>query len=260
MKFLKITAAAAALAAVAFAGAAQAKEWTKVRMGTEGAYPPFNYIDSDGNLGGFDVEIGNALCEELKIECVWVTQDWDGIIPGLVAGKFDTIIASMSITPERQKKISFSEKYYNTPPALAVPKDSDLKGVTLEDLKGRIIGAQSSTTHSTYAEQTFTESDVRLYPTAEDYKLDLESGRIDGAVDDVMVLSQWIDEEGGDCCKILGTFKSVPEIHGEGAGIGVRKGDEDLAAMFSKAIKAIRANGKYKEINDKYFKFDVYGE
>ncbi|OKL43129.1 ABC transporter substrate-binding protein [Pseudovibrio exalbescens] len=258
MRFLRFAAVAAL--AVATIGGAHAKEWTKVRMGTEGAYPPFNYTTADGKLVGFDIEIGNALCEELKIECEWVTQDWDGIIPGLVAGKYDTILASMSITPERQEQISFSEKYYNTPPAIAVPKDSELTGITMEDLKDISIGAQSSTTHSVYAEEFFTESDVRLYPTAEEYKLDLESGRVDAVVDDVMVLSQWIESEEGSCCKILGTLKSVPRIHGEGAGIGVRKGDEDLAAMFSEAIKAIRANGKYKEINDKYFNFDVYGD
>ncbi|WP_068082143.1 ABC transporter substrate-binding protein [Polycladidibacter stylochi] len=259
MKFMRL-AAVAALSLATLAGVAEAKEWKKVRMGTEGAYPPFNYVDASGKLTGFDVEIGQALCDEMKVECEWVTQEWDGIIPGLVAGKFDTIIASMSITDERRQKISFSEKYYNTPPALAVRKDTDLTGVTPADLKDRVIGAQSSTTHAIYAEQTFVDSDVRLYPTSEDYKLDLESGRVDGVNDDIMVLTEWIDSDKGACCKILGTYKTVPSIHGEGAGIGVRKGDEDLAAMFSKAIKAIRANGKYKEINDKYFKFDVYGD
>ncbi|MTI16975.1 transporter substrate-binding domain-containing protein [Rhodobacteraceae bacterium RKSG542] len=256
---LKHIVAVAALAMVAVGGA-QAKEWKKIRMGTEGAYPPFNYTTSAGELVGFDIEIGNALCEEMKVECEWVTQDWDGIIPGLIAGKYDTILASMSITPEREEKISFSEKYYNTPPAIAVRKDSDLKGVTPADLAGKKIGAQSSTTHSIYAEQTFTDSDIVLYPTSEEYKLDLESGRVDAVGDDVMVLQGWIDSDEGSCCKILGTLKSVDEIHGKGAGIGVRKGDEDLAAMFSDAIAAIRANGKYKEINDKYFAFDAYGE
>lgn len=251
----------AAVAALALAAATgvQAKEWTKVRMGTEGAYPPFNFTTADGTLTGFDVEIGNALCEELKLECTWVTQDWDGIIPGLIAGKYDTILASMSITPERMEKISFSEKYYNTPPAIAVRKDSELTEATVEGLEGVRLGAQSSTTHSQFAEEILKGSDVALYPTSEEYKLDLENGRVDAVVDDVMVLDQWVKSEEGACCKILGTMSSVESIHGKGAGIGVRKGDEDLAALFTKGIAALRANGKYKEINDKYFEFDVYG-
>ncbi|WP_310620312.1 ABC transporter substrate-binding protein [Flexibacterium corallicola] len=258
MRFMRFAAiAAVALSAI---GGAEAKEWTKIRMGTEGAYPPFNYTTADGTLTGFDVEIGNALCEEMQVECEWVTQDWDGIIPGLIAGKYDTIIASMSITPEREEKISFSEKYYNTPPGMAVQKGSDLKSTSPADLADKKIGAQSSTTHSIYSEQFYPDSNVSLYPTSEEYKLDLENGRVDAVVDDVMVLTEWVKSDEGACCEILGTMKSVEEIHGAGAGIGVRKGDEELAEKLTAAIAAIRANGKYKEINDKYFTFDVYGE
>jgi polar amino acid transport system substrate-binding protein len=155
--------------------------------------------------------------------------------------------------------IDFTEKYYNTPPAIAVPSGSTLKGVTAEDLKGVKLGAQSSTTHSNYAEAKFPDADLQLYPTADEYKLDLESGRIDAAIDDVVVLSEWIDSDAGKCCRILGTVTPDPVINGLGAGIGIRKEDSDLKALFNTAIEAIRANGKYKEINDKYFKFDVYG-
>jgi polar amino acid transport system substrate-binding protein len=195
----------------------------------------------------------------MKVECVFVTQDWDGIIPALQAGKFDAIIASMSITDERKKKVDFSEKYYNTPPAIAVPKDSDITGVDARALAGKTVGAQSSTTHSNYAETTYTDSDLRMYPTADEYKLDLANGRLDAVTDDVTVLEEWVNSEDGACCRIVGTIKPVPEIHGEGAGIAVRKGETELAERFNAAIKAIRANGRYKEINDKYFTFDAYG-
>ncbi|SFT79114.1 ABC transporter substrate-binding protein [Mesorhizobium sp. YR577] len=239
-------------------GAAQAQEKT-IKIGTEGAYPPFNNLTADGKLEGFDIDIANALCEEMKAKCEFVTQDWDGIIPALQAGKFDAIIASMSITPERLEKVDFSEKYYNTPSAIAVPKDSELKGVTKEDLAGKTIGVQGSTTHFNYAEKTFTDSEVKAYPTAQEYQLDIANGRLDAVEDDIVVLSQWLDSADGACCKLLGQPSPQPvEIFGPGAGIAVRKGDA-LAAEFSAAIKAIRANGKYKEINDKYFKFDVYG-
>jgi polar amino acid transport system substrate-binding protein len=247
------------VSAIALAiGAAQAQEKT-IKIGTEGAYPPFNNLTADGKLEGFDIDIANALCEEMKAKCEFVTQDWDGIIPALQAGKFDAIIASMSITPERLEKVDFSEKYYNTPSAIAVPKDSDLKGVTKEDLAGKTIGVQGSTTHFNYAEKTFTDATVKAYPTAQEYQLDIANGRLDAVEDDIVVLSQWLDSADGACCKLLGQPSPQPvEIFGPGAGIAVRKGD-GLAAEFSAAIKAIRANGKYKEINDKYFKFDVYG-
>ena len=250
---LVISAAALALSI----GAAQAQE--KLRIGTEGAYPPFNNLTADGQLVGFDIDIANALCEEMKVECEFVTQDWDGIIPALQANRFDAIIASMSITEERMKQVDFTNKYYNTPPAIVAPKDTDIQGVTKEDLAGKSIGVQGSTTHSNYAEATYTDSEVRSYPTADEYKLDLINGRIDAANDDITVLEEWLATEEGACCKIVGTITPVDEIHGKGAGIAIRKGEDELRERFNAAIDAIRANGKYKEINDKYFKFDAYG-
>jgi polar amino acid transport system substrate-binding protein len=254
-RHIRLIASAAAVALLA--GAAQAQD--KVRIGTEGAYPPFNNLNSAGQLEGFDIDIANALCEEMKVECEFITQDWDGIIPALQAGRFDAIIASMSITDERKQQVDFTEKYYNTPPAVAVPKDSDIADVTKEGLAGKSIGAQGSTTHSNFAEATYTDSDVRLYPTADEYKLDIVNGRIDAVVDDIIVLQEWLATPDGACCKIAGTITPVEEIHGPGAGIAIRKGEDELREKFNAAIDAIRANGKYKEINDKYFSFDAYG-
>ena len=239
-------------------GAAQA-EGTKIKIGTEGAYPPFNVLQADGSLTGFDIDIAKALCEEMGAECTFVTQDWDGIIPALLAGKFDAIIASMSITEERRQIVDFTNKYYNTPPAIAVPKDSDITEATDAGLAGRTIGAQSATTHSNYAEQKLSSADLRLYPTPDEYKLDIVSGRIEAVIDDVVVLSKWLASEDGACCKILDTLTPDPLINGEGIGIAVRKGEDDLREAFNAAIKAIRANGVYQEINDGYFEFDVYG-
>ncbi|MHC5653941.1 ABC transporter substrate-binding protein [Stappia sp.] len=258
MRFMKIAAAAAIfLTAV---GGAEAKDWTKVRIATEGAYPPFNNLTSDGQLVGFDVDIAKALCVEMKVECEFVTQEWKGMIPALQAGKFDAVIASMSITEERLKEVDFTDKYYNTPPGIAVPKDSDITEASDAGLAGKFLGAQSSTTHSNYAEAKLPSAELKLYPTPDEYKLDLSSGRLDAAIDDVVVLSDWLASDDGACCKLLGTLTPDPEINGPGVGIAIRKGEDDLKTKFNEAIKAIRANGKYTEIQDQYFDFDVYGD
>jgi polar amino acid transport system substrate-binding protein len=252
--------ASAAVATALVAGPAIAKDWKEVRIGTEGAYPPFNTLTSDGKLEGFDIDIANALCDEMKVTCTFVTQDWEGMITALKADKYDAIIASMSITDERKQEVVFTKKYYNTPPALVVPKDSDLTEATAESLSGKTIGAQASTTFANYVEAKYPDANLKLYPTAEEYKLDLESGRLDGAVDDVVVVDEWVKGKEGNCCKIVSTLAVDPEIFGEGIGIAIRKGDADLVEMFNKAIVAIRENGTYKKINDKYFDFDVYGD
>ncbi|MFN3546368.1 MAG: ABC transporter substrate-binding protein [Mesorhizobium sp.] len=256
-KHLALALSAAALALTI--GAAEAQDKMKLRIGTEGAYPPFNNLTSDGKLEGFDIDIARALCEEMNADCEFVTQDWDGIIPALQAGKFDAIIASMSITPERLEKVDFSKKYYNTPPAIAAPKDTDITGVTKEALAGKTVGVQGSTTHFNFSEATYTDSEVRAYPTAQEYQLDLANGRLDAVNDDIVVLSEWLASPEGECCKLVGPITPVEEIHGPGAGIAVRKGETELAEKFNAAIEAIRANGKYQAINEKYFDFDVYG-
>jgi polar amino acid transport system substrate-binding protein len=244
---------------LAFAVGNASADGMKIRIGTEGAYPPFNNLEADGSLVGFDIDIANALCEEMKAECEFITQDWDGIIPALQAGKFDAIIASMSITEERMEKVDFTNKYYNTPPAVAVPKDSDINGSAAADLAGKAIGVQGSTTHSNYAEATYVDGDIKQYPTADEYKLDIVNGRLDAVVDDITVLEEWLATPDGACCRIADVITPDPTIHGMGAGIAIRKGETELAEKFNAAIDAIRANGKYKEINDKYFSFDAYG-
>lgn len=252
--------AAGLTAIVAATSFAAAKDWTTVRIGTDATYPPFESQDASGKIVGFDIDIGMAVCAEVKLTCEFSNQDWDGIIPALVANKIDAILSSMSITEERLKTIDFTTKVYNTPPAIAVPKDSTLTSVDPAAFEGKSVGVQSSTTHATYAEKVLKGADVKYYKTADDYKLDLAAGRLDAAMDDIIVLGDWLKTPDGACCKLLGTIKSVPEIHGQGAGIGVRKEDTDLKELLNKGLAAIRANGKYKEINDKYFTFDAYGE
>ncbi|RFC62940.1 amino acid ABC transporter [Fulvimarina endophytica] len=235
------------------------KDWSTIVVGTEGAYPPFNFTDASGELQGFDIDIAKALCEEMQAKCSFVTQEWEGMIPALQNGNFDLLIASMSITPEREEQIAFSNKYYSTPPALVTLKDSDITGTSAEDMAGKVIGAQVSTTHAEAARDYFPDSDVREYPSAQEYQLELENGRLDAVLDDVVVLDEWLKSDAGTCCKIVDTLPAKEDIYGKGIGIGMRKGDDKLKAKVDEAIQAIRDNGTYKTIQDKYFDFDVYG-
>jgi lysine-arginine-ornithine-binding protein len=255
-KLFAIAAAAAISLGLASAGADAAGK--KVRIGTEGAYPPFNYYDSDKNLVGFDVDIAKALCDHAGFECTFVAQDWDGIIPGLLAKKYDAIIASMSITEERMKRVDFTGKYYNTPARFIAAKGADFE-TTPAGMAGKTIGAQRSTTHSSYLEDNFTDSDLKFYATQDEANLDLAAGRLDAILADSIVLWEWMEKtDDGKCCEFVGATINDPKWFGLGAGIAIRKGEGDLKAAFDKAIKEIRADGTYKKINDKYFPFDVY--
>ncbi len=252
----KFAFSAAVAALMAVAGAASAQEGGKLKLGTEGAYPPFNSVTADGKLVGFDVEIGNALCAQMKVECEWVTQDWDGIIPALQGGKFDALIASMTITEERAQQVDFTNKYYTTPLALIAPKDSELTSPEPDALKGKTVGAQASTTQSIYAEDHYAKAgaDVKLYPTQDEAMADLTNGRLDAVVSDKFVLVDWMKTTGQDCCKLIGDLKGTESL----TGIAVRKGDP-LREKLNAAIDAIVKDGTYAKINAKYFDFDIYG-
>ncbi len=231
-----------------------------VRIGTEGAYPPFNSIDSSGNLIGFDIDIANALCDAAKISCEFVVQDWDGMIPGLLAKKYDAIIASMSITEERQKKVDFTGKYYNTPAKFIAPKGKNLD-VSPEGLKGMSVAVQRATTHENFLRDNFPGLDIRVYATQDEANADLASGRVDlGHADSVALMDGFLSTDLGKDFEFVGPDYNVPEWHGVGAGIAVRKGEDDLRMKLDAAIDTIRANGTYAKINAKYFDFDVYGD
>ncbi len=257
MKILK-TLAAAAVAVAMLSGAAMA-EMKKVRIGTEGAYPPFNFTDSDGKLKGFDVDIAMALCEKMKAECEIVAQDWDGIIPALLAKKYDAIIASMSITEERMKKVDFTDKYYQTPAKFVMKKGAGHSDTSPAGMKGKVIGAQSSTTHSSFLEDNYKDSEIKLYGTQDEANADLVAGRLDAILADSVVMWEWVTKtDDGKCCEQLEKGYIDEKWFGKGAGIAVRKGEEELRDALSKAIIDIVADGTYKKINDQYFPFSVY--
>ncbi len=231
-----------------------------VRIGIEGAYPPFNSIDSDGNLIGFDVDISNALCEAANLQCEFVVQDWDGMIPGLLAKKYDAIIASMAITEKRMKKVAFTSKYYQTPAKFVAPVGKGYD-VTPEGLKGLSVAVQRATTHENFLRANFPDLDIRVYATQDEANADLASGRVDlGHANSVVLAKAFLDTDQGKGFEFIGPGFAVPEWHGNGAGIALRKGEDDLRMKFDEAIKTIRANGTYAKINDMYFDFDIYGK
>ena len=257
-KFLVAVAATIVLSLAVNAAQAEIKT---VRMGTEGAYPPFNYIDPGGKLQGFDIEIGNALCDAMKVTCIWVTQDWDGIIPGLLAKKYDTIIASMSITEERKKKVNFSQKYYTTPAKFVRKKGSNIE-INDADLSGKTVGVQRATIHENFLRDNYGDIvEIKSYPTQDEANMDFAAGRVDLLLaDSVALLEGLLNTDAGQNAEYVGPDFTDPRWFGDGAGIAVRKADTELVQMLNDAIDQIRADGTYQKINDKYFDFDVYGD
>jgi polar amino acid transport system substrate-binding protein len=248
-----------AVAALALSTGLASAEGMKIRIATEGAYPPFNQKNADGTLTGFDVDIAKALCAKMKADCTIVAQDWDGIIPGLLAKKYDAIVASMSITEERKKVIDFSDKYYQTPARFIVAKDGGITDTSPEGLKGKTLGAQSSTIHANYLEAKYKAgSTIKLYATQDEANADLAAGRLDAILADSVVLFEWMKTKDGACCQFSGPDYNDPAFFGSGVGVGLRKEDTKLKDAFNAAIKEIIADGTYKQINDKYFPFSVY--
>ena len=255
----KIATLILAAAGLAFAAGSAAADMT-VRIATEGAYPPFNFVDKDGKLQGFDVDIANALCEHMKAHCTIVAQDWDGIIPGLLAKKYDAIIASMSITDKRKEKVLFTDRYYKTPARFVAKKGAGIE-ITPAGLKGKRVGVQRSTIHENFVRAEFPDAEVVVYDTTDNANADLAAGRLDLRADNGVALELgFLKTDSGKDFEFVGpAFFDPSSILGYGAGIAVRKEDTALCDAFNKALKEMLADGTYKKINDKYFTFDVYG-
>ncbi|MDJ0876298.1 MAG: ABC transporter substrate-binding protein [Desulfobacterales bacterium] len=259
MKKLVIT--IAVLALVFAAGTVQAKDWKKIRVGVEGAYPPFSYVTPEGELAGFDIDIAKALVAAMGKEIELVPQDWDGIIPALLARKYDAIIASMSITEERKKKVAFSNKYYNTPAKFVCAKGA-MDEFSRDNIKGKKIGVQRATIHDRYLTDNYGKDvEIKRYATQDEAYLDLVAGRVDMLLADSVAISDgFLKKPEGKDYQFIGPDLNDPRWFGEGTGIAIRKEDKDLVEMFNKAIEQIRADGTYKKIQDKYFDFNVYGD
>jgi len=279
-KLVKALGFGAALAAgLALAHGALAKDWKTVVIGMEGAYEPWNLTDSSGKIVGFEVDLANDLCKRAGVECKVIAQDWDGMIPGLKAGKFDVIMDGMAITDERKKEIDFSKPYAASPGSFLAPKDSPLAkatgAVTLINLdkdpaageaaiksveaalKGKTLGVQVSTIHANFANQYLKGvAAVKEYKTVDERDIDLANGRLDAVLDDYTANTAAAEKPDAKGLAIVGP-RFTGGVFGVGAGMGFRKSDADLTARFDKALAEATADGSVKKYSEEWFKVDV---
>ena len=257
----------------------------KVKIGTEGAYPPWNAKDASGNLIGFEVDLAKELCTIMGHECTIVEQDWDGMIPALLMRKFDAIMAGMSITAERQKTITFSQGYADEVASLAVMKGSGLgsmdtpEGVNLsiggadvkkalstitDALAGKTVCVQTATIHQNFLESgDVGKVNVRTYKTQDEVNLDLAAGRCDAALAAAVAFTDYAEKSGKSVVLVGPTFSGG--AFGNGVGVGIRqagdgaigKRDAKLLKDFNKAIDKARKQGIISELAIKHFGFDA---
>ncbi|WDD93546.1 ABC transporter substrate-binding protein [Burkholderia sp. FERM BP-3421] len=249
------------LAIVASSTTVYAKDWTVVRFGVDASYAPFASKRADGGLVGFDIDLGNQICARLKAKCVWVENDFDGMIPALKAKKFDGVLSSMSITPKRAEQIDFSDRLYKEPRRLVAKKGSGLLP-TPESLAGKVVGVEQGSTEETYAKTYWEPKGVKVmsYQNQDQVYTDLLSGRLDGALqDEVQADIAFLKTPRGAGFQLVGAELVDEKILGSGTGIGLRKEDVDLRVKINKAIADMLKDGTYKSLEKKYFDFDIYG-
>jgi lysine-arginine-ornithine-binding protein len=255
-RFLRLAAAGLGWFIAMSAGPAFAQN-PPLRLGTEGAYAPFNYINKNGQVEGFDVDIGNALCARMHRRCTWVTQEWQGMIPALQGRKFDVIVASMAITPARREQVDFTKPYYRTVGMMVGRHGSGLDQSPAA-LKGRRIGAVRGTSNARYVRQRYGDiASVREYLSSDDMFLDFLIGRLDVVFGDAVEMRPWIDRNGGETRYArIGDYVHDPLL-AQGIGIAVRRGDTKLLAALNSALDQIVQDGTYDQINRKYFSFKL---
>jgi histidine transport system substrate-binding protein len=249
------------------AGMAQARDWTVVRLANEGGYAPFSETAPDGSLRGLDVDIGNAICAEMKLKCIWIRVEWEAMIPSLVSNKVDAIFASMTITEERRARIDFTSRYYSAPLALVARAGSPLRPDPAT-LKGRKVGLLRGTVADDFATRFWNVRGIEIirYRLQDEVDLDLTAGRLDAVLTDYwQAYGGLFKRPEGRVFAVMGEkiYGMTPEerkVVGEGVGAGVRKKDQDLKKILDQGISAIRSNGTYDRIVRKYFAEDIYGK
>ncbi len=251
--------ALSAVALILFSGGVFAKEWKDVRFGVNPAYPPFESTTSEGKLQGFDIDLGNAICAHLKVKCIWVTNDFDGLIPALKARKIDAVLSSMTVTDTRKKQIDFSDRLFSGPSSIVTRQGSGLEP-SPESLRGKTVGFQQGTIQEAYARAKWAPAGVQLkaYQSQDQVYADLVTGRLDASIQDMLEaeLGFLKSPQGSGFQSSKGI--SDPLVPSDIA-IGLRKGDDELKAMLNQAIQAIHTDGTYDQIQKKNFgDLDLY--
>ena len=236
---------------------AAAQDKPVIRVAVEGAYPPFNYLDQNNELQGFEVDLLKALCDAMKAECVPTVHQWDGIMRGLLTKEYDAVMSSLEITERRQKRIAFSNPYYRIPAIFIGSKDTPAGQVTPEALAEKRIGTADRSDHETYLKEYYKDSQIELYGKTEEANLDLLVGRLDAVFGDKRFLAKFLDSREGGCCHILGDAPANPAYRHQSYGVGLRKEDVALKDRFNAAIAQVMADGTYDRIRAKYFSFDI---
>ncbi len=225
-----------------------------LRVATEGFYSPFNYFDEDGALAGFDIDIARALCAQMQVACELVAQGWEALIPGLLAGDYDAIIASMSITEDRKKQVAFSDPYYSNALSFVGEAASGLKPEK-RSLAGKAVGTQAATISADYLANHWSDVvRIELYGTQEDAFRGLANGAVDLVMGDLYASYAWLQTEAGKDFRFIGDPIDIDDR----IAIAVRQEDETLRRRLNAALAAILADGTYTEINLRYFQFDIY--
>ena len=241
---------------------AQAAEPKELRIGTDATYEPFEYKAPDGKLVGFEIDLANALCAEMKRRCVFVESPWDAIVPSLMAKKFDMIMSGMTVTDERRKKVSFSDKITDIPYRVIVKRGSGMDG-SPGSMKGKKVGVLKGSTEADFAEKYYAKAGatVQRYESTQDSYLDIASGRLDAIVGNLVEMKMgFLAKPEGKPFEFAAYEMKDQAILGYGTGVALRKQDSQLKAELNAAIKAVHANGTYQKIAGRYFDFDVYGK
>ena len=222
---------------------------------TDGNYPPFSEMASDGQMTGFDIDIGKALCAQMQRECRFEQLDWEGLIPALKTNKVDVILASMNDTPERRQSIAFTDPYYKNPGLFVRPAGSKTEP-TADGVKGKVVGVLRASIFDNYATAKFPDADIQRFTSQEDANAAAVAGRVDLLFADKIVMDDFLRHDDGKGFEAAGETED-PEYFGAGIAIGVRKDDNQLREDLNAALKAIQENGAYKKVIDQYFPYDV---
>ncbi|MCT8467281.1 transporter substrate-binding domain-containing protein [Chromohalobacter canadensis] len=232
----------------------------QVRIAVDVPYPPFEYRNADGELAGFEIDLGNELCQRAKLNCEWVVQGWDGIIPGLLSRKYDAILSSMRITSARQQQVRFTEPYAMSPKVWVARRGSGIDIDDMETLNGVAVGVQRGTTQDNYVTERYADTlEIQRYATAADVALDLQSQRLELAFINYPVALDTlkVDTPDSEFVQVGPRINSPESIFGKGNAIAVRPRDKELADTFNQALDSIYADGTFVELMEQYFDYDL---